>query len=169
MPPLLVFHGQVRDYEFDQEMQQSQSEASQGVKTAADTKRSQLEQWSASAYGEVLSQPHQAVMHHMLLHCFALLCLLTMLPLQNSLFFRQHMCTTCKECHALRVVHALVSWRLCCPGLQRLDPHLRHPVVRGEHPALRPAAPLPGGAAQTQPEERAQAAEAAGLPLWLLR
>ena len=43
--------GQVRDYEFDQELQQTG--ATDGVKTAADAKRSQLEQWSATAYGEV--------------------------------------------------------------------------------------------------------------------
>ena len=43
----------VRDYEFDQELQANQSEASQSMKTAADTKRAQLEQWSATAYGEV--------------------------------------------------------------------------------------------------------------------
>ena len=53
MPTAYLLCAQVRDYEFDQELQQSQSQASQGVKTAADTKRSQLEQWSASAYGEV--------------------------------------------------------------------------------------------------------------------
>ena len=50
----------MRDYEFDQEMQQSQSEASQTVKTAADAKRSQLEQWSASAYGEVCTWPFKS-------------------------------------------------------------------------------------------------------------
>jgi hypothetical protein len=42
---------QVRDYEFDQELQQT--EASGSIKSAADAKRSQLEQWSATAYGEV--------------------------------------------------------------------------------------------------------------------
>jgi len=44
---------QVRDYEFDQEMQSNQSEASQVLKSNADKKRKQLEEWSASAYGEV--------------------------------------------------------------------------------------------------------------------
>ena len=44
---------QVRDYEFDQEMQSNQSEASQALKSNADKKRKQLEEWSASAYGEV--------------------------------------------------------------------------------------------------------------------
>ena len=38
---------QVRDYEFDQELQQTG--ATDSVKTAADAKRSQLEQWSATA------------------------------------------------------------------------------------------------------------------------
>ena len=44
---------QVRDYEFDQEMQSNQSEASKSLKGNADKKRKQLEEWSASAYGEV--------------------------------------------------------------------------------------------------------------------
>ena len=44
---------QVRDYEFDEEMQSNQSEASQVLKSNADKKRKQLEEWSASAYGEV--------------------------------------------------------------------------------------------------------------------
>lgn len=44
---------QVRDYEFDQEMQSNQSEAAQSLKANADKKRKQLEEWSASAYGEV--------------------------------------------------------------------------------------------------------------------
>ena len=46
---------QVRDYEFDQEMQSSQSEAAKGLKASADKKRKQLEEWSASAYGEVIA------------------------------------------------------------------------------------------------------------------
>lgn len=44
---------QVRDYEFNQEMQSNQSEAAKSLKANADKKRSQLEEWSASAYGEV--------------------------------------------------------------------------------------------------------------------
>lgn len=44
---------QVRDYEFDQELQENQSEAAKTLKSTADAKRSQLEQWSSSAYGEV--------------------------------------------------------------------------------------------------------------------
>ena len=44
---------QVRDYEFDQEMQSNQSEAAKSLKANADKKRKQLEEWSASAYGEV--------------------------------------------------------------------------------------------------------------------
>ena len=44
---------QVRDYEFDQEMQSNQSEAAKALKANADKKRAQLEEWSASAYGEV--------------------------------------------------------------------------------------------------------------------
>ena len=46
---------QVRDYEFDQEMQSNQSEAAKSLKANADKKRKQLEEWSASAYGEVPS------------------------------------------------------------------------------------------------------------------
>ncbi|CAL5223599.1 g6138 [Coccomyxa viridis] len=46
---------QVRDYEFDQEMQSNQSEAAQSLKANADKKRKQLEEWSASAYGEAFS------------------------------------------------------------------------------------------------------------------
>lgn len=44
---------QVRDYEFDQEIQDNQGEAAKTLKANADSKRSQMEQWSASAYGEV--------------------------------------------------------------------------------------------------------------------
>lgn len=44
---------QVRDYEFDQELQSNQSEAAKALKANADKKRAQLEEWSASAYGEV--------------------------------------------------------------------------------------------------------------------
>ena len=43
----------MRDYEFDQEMQSNQSEAAKALKASADKKRAQLEEWSASAYGEV--------------------------------------------------------------------------------------------------------------------
>ena len=51
---------QVRDYEFDQELQQTG--ATDSVKTAADAKRSQLEQWSATAYGEVCMVAMNAVL-----------------------------------------------------------------------------------------------------------
>ena len=53
MTPWCVLAPQVRDYEFDQEMQSNQSEASKSLKANADKKRKQLEEWSASAYGEV--------------------------------------------------------------------------------------------------------------------
>ncbi|KAK9917348.1 hypothetical protein WJX75_003410 [Coccomyxa subellipsoidea] len=46
---------QVRDYEFDQEIQDNQGEAAKTLKANADSKRSQMEQWSASAYGEAFS------------------------------------------------------------------------------------------------------------------
>lgn len=49
----LVLVPQVRDYEFDQELQSNQSEAAKALKANADKKRAQLEEWSASAYGEV--------------------------------------------------------------------------------------------------------------------
>lgn len=43
----------MRDYEFNQELQESQSEAAKTLQSTADAKRSQLEQWSSTAYGEV--------------------------------------------------------------------------------------------------------------------
>ena len=44
---------QVREYEHDPEHQQESKAASEGLRTDAQAKRSQLEEWSATAYGEV--------------------------------------------------------------------------------------------------------------------
>ncbi|KAK9811116.1 hypothetical protein WJX73_003699 [Symbiochloris irregularis] len=46
---------QVRDYEFSEERQNSQDQSSQALKHDAEEKRSQLEQWSSTAYGEAFS------------------------------------------------------------------------------------------------------------------
>lgn len=47
------FAEQVRDYEYNEERQQSQSDSTKNLKSDSESKRSQLEQWSSSAYGEV--------------------------------------------------------------------------------------------------------------------
>ena len=44
---------QVREYEFDAQMQDLQEKSATKLKTDVETKRSQLEQWSSTAYGEV--------------------------------------------------------------------------------------------------------------------
>ena len=58
---------QVRDYEFDQEMQSNQSDAARSLKANVDKKRTQLEEWSASAYGEVARYyPNDYLEQHLL-------------------------------------------------------------------------------------------------------
>lgn len=44
---------QVREYEYDPEHQQESKAASEGLRSDTQAKRSQLEEWSATAYGEV--------------------------------------------------------------------------------------------------------------------
>ncbi len=44
---------QVREYEYDPDHQQESQAASQSLQSDAQAKRSQLEEWSATAYGEV--------------------------------------------------------------------------------------------------------------------
>ena len=44
---------QVRDFEYNAEKQASQRDSAEQLKQEAEQKRSSLEQWSASAYGEV--------------------------------------------------------------------------------------------------------------------
>lgn len=46
---------QVREYEFDQELQELQQKSGAKLKEDVESKRSQLEQWSSTAYGEVFS------------------------------------------------------------------------------------------------------------------
>lgn len=53
-------------------------------------------------------------------------------------------------------------------GIQCLDPHLRYPALCGEHSQIWPPAKIPGCPAQTEPEEHNEAAEASGLPVWLI-
>ena len=48
---------QVRDFEFNAEKQASQRDSAQQLKQETEEKRSTLEQWSASAYGEVCLRP----------------------------------------------------------------------------------------------------------------
>lgn len=43
----------MREYEYDPEHQQESKAASDNLKSDAQAKRSQLEEWSATAYGEV--------------------------------------------------------------------------------------------------------------------
>lgn len=51
---------QVREYEYDPDHQQESQAASQSLQSDAQAKRSQLEEWSATAYGEV-QRPYQAL------------------------------------------------------------------------------------------------------------
>ena len=46
---------QVREYEYDPEHQQESKAASESLRSDTQAKRSQLEEWSATAYGEVSS------------------------------------------------------------------------------------------------------------------
>jgi len=45
---------QVREYEYDAEKQGQQEQSTQRLKREVEGKRTQLEQWSSTAYGEVL-------------------------------------------------------------------------------------------------------------------
>ena len=45
----------MREYEYDPEHQQESKDASESLRSDTQAKRSQLEEWSATAYGEVSS------------------------------------------------------------------------------------------------------------------
>ena len=49
--PLLIL--QVREYEFNAELQDMQEKSTEKLKKDVEAKRGQLEQWSSTAYGEV--------------------------------------------------------------------------------------------------------------------
>lgn len=50
---LTEIFSQVREYEFDSAMQDLQEKSAEKLKKDVESKRSQLEQWSSTAYGEV--------------------------------------------------------------------------------------------------------------------
>ena len=50
---------QVRDFEYNAEKQASQRDSAEQMKQDAEKKRGSLEQWSASAYGEVSCEARQ--------------------------------------------------------------------------------------------------------------
>lgn len=133
---------QVRDYEFNQELQENQSEAAKSLKANADSKRSQLEQWSALAYGEVwmdaVTIPQLRLVHFM---------------------------TTVQGCATELQLVMLLSDDVA--GVQCLDSHLCNPAVCGEHSQIWPAAQILGCAVKTEPEEYNKAAETSCVPLWL--
>ena len=51
------YMAQVREYEFNAEQRKENEKNADKLRTEVETKRSQLEEWSSTAYGEVCSFP----------------------------------------------------------------------------------------------------------------
>ena len=51
---------QVREYEFNAELQDMQDKSTEKLKKDVESKRGQLEQWSSTAYGEVSPGFHES-------------------------------------------------------------------------------------------------------------
>jgi len=185
---------QVREYEYNAERQGQQEKTSQKLKGDVSSKRTQLEQWSSTAYGEVQT-PIQHSQNSEVLQRFPVVrrsvegavgrdpnkpsraSVPAVAPPPSWLkgpgcCQRSHPGLAPNgKVHVPNSGHDRVAGNqdmkgLGCAGFQCLDPHLRHPAFHREHPAVWPAAQVPGLPDEAQPQADHQAAQAAGIYVW---